>query len=1156
MSLEPNISYSLNHEDVRLWKALTGIDTVTYVDVGAGHPVEHSDTRLFHDRGWRGVNIEPGPYFGELAADRPDDVNLDLAVANASGPARFALAIDHPNLSSLDLSAVENPALPTTQWSVVEVTTRRLDSILDESIDDRTIGFLKIDVEGTEADVIASNDWTRHRPIVVVVEAVSPGTFEPTHHDWEPLLVGAGYLFAHDDGINRFYAREDHPEVGARLALPVSPADGFIPWHLVQLDLSTAREVRLETELAARTERNSVLQHELEERIERMLVLARRVETLESEVAASDGELDEARQQLEGVSRTKKDLLRQAGRRDRQLKESIAELARARTEVASLHSILRGVEIQRDSIASIHAHASASWSARVGRNIVSRIGRFRAILRIPARAIHRSVRRHRVRPERLAEEVSAFTSAGRPLATTHGWASIPASAPMTSTSDALRAELLERRMDGPLLLDRSEWDAIVATAASDPTAAIGHQRLAVLDAAIAGHEDHEPRGRTLVIDVTGAQLVAQCGTRTHARAVLDQALDSVPAGARVLLWQSPLYPRLGPEFTDRTDGDWDPRDLAEVGAFLQLAPFIHPRGDTYIELIASAHVRRAGVWLDAIIGSNPNYFLPTAEQCFEYQFGLEVIGRLDRVLTLSDCSADEVIALGVEPHRSMTTGCRPGLDSSDHVSVDHPTRFEEYVVVVGNGLPHKNLALGIAGCLPLVADGEGFGIVAVANISAEQEFELRELLDHLGVRSDRLDVRRLIPDREFDDLIVGALTVVIPSLHEGYSLSVVESIDRGTPVVVSDIAAHRELLGEGAWLFDPTDVNSLTPVLRRVIAERERMIVVQRERIAASARDDRFADSITATIEWLCEDRSIPARPVASTESPIDRPTLSISKVCELEDFSDPSLRETIRSLFPHELDRFGTDFPHGREYRKYWEVAMAIRAFELGGLLDGTGTFLGIGAGNEPTIFHLTRSAKAVLATDLYDVPGWEESANVSMLTDPGFHWPFEWDPSKLRVRNMDALALDLPDESISGVFSSSSVEHFGDREAVRRSIDEAHRVLEPGGILSVSSEFRISGERPGIPGALLFDEDDIEDIFIGDRDWSLLEPFDPNVSDATIATQQDFETAAADQNSSVDRLGGLWTHHVEYAVYPHLVLRHLGRRFTSFHLALRKAG
>ena len=1113
MNSNANISYSLNHEDVRLWKALIGIDAPTYIDVGAAHPIEHSDTRLFHDRGWRGVNIEPGPQFGALACNRPEDVNLEIAVASENGRARFAVAVDHPNISSLDLSSPENSALPTSRWTIIEVTTRRLDSILDETAGDRAIGFLKIDVEGTEADVIASNDWTRHRPIVVVVEAVSPGALEPSHDRWEQLLLDAGYLFAYDDGINRFYAREDHPEVCARLALPVSPADGFLPWHLVERDARLAR---------------------------------------------SEGELATARQQLSEVSLTNRDLLRRAGERDRELKESTAQLRRVRTEADSLHSILSAVSAERDAISSAHSTLSATWSLRVGRNIVGRLRRFRFILRGPAHAVHRSVRRHRVRPERLTYVVAQFTAAGRPLATTSMVVANSEIVSHETESSRLWAELQRRRQSSPRRLDPDEWDAVDSLAGSDPCAAVELQRLAALGAAIVKSEQCEPRGMTLVIDATGAQLVDHCGTRTHARAVLDHALDSVPPGSRVLLWQSPLHPQLGPEFTDRTDGDWDPRDLAEVGAFLQLAPFIHPRGDTYIELIASPHVRRAGVWLDAIIGANPACFLPTAELFLDYQFGIEVIGQLDRVLTLSECSTDEATALGVDLDRIVTSGCLPSRDSHIPGAAVDGCRFDSHVLVVGSGLPHKNLAFGIAGCLPLVAESETLGIVAVANISAEQEFELREMLDHLGVRRDRLDVRILISDAEFKDYIFRAKAVVIPSLHEGFSLPVMESIHLGTPVVTSKIAAHLELLGDGEWVFDPTDVNSLDRALRNVIAEPDRVLNIQIERCASSVRIERFTEAIGSTVKWLCEERSNPSIPeplVDEHHNGNRRPMTSVSKVCELEDFSEPTIREAIRHIFAHEIDRFGPEFPHRWEYRKYWEVAMAIRSFEIGGLLDGTSTFLGIGAGNEPTIFHLTRVAKEVLATDLYEVPGWEESANISMLTDPGSHWPFEWNPSRLTVRNMDALCLDLPDECISGVFSSSSVEHFGDREAVRRSIDEAYRVLEPGGILSVSSEFRISGDRPGIPGALLFDVDDIEDIFIGGRDWSLMEPFDPSISAATLATQQDFETVIADQNNSVDRVGGLWTHHVQYATYPHLVLRHLGRRFTSFHLALRKS-
>ncbi|HEY7822478.1 MAG TPA: glycosyltransferase, partial [Acidimicrobiia bacterium] len=48
-----------------------------------------------------------------------------------------------------------------------------------------------------------------------------------------------------------------------------------------------------------------------------------------------------------------------------------------------------------------------------------------------------------------------------------------------------------------------------------------------------------------------------------------------------------------------------------------------------------------------------------------------------------------------------------------------------------------------------------------------------------------------------------ASLVVVPSFDEGLSLPVIEALAAGTPVVASDIPAHRELLGTGTFLADP-----------------------------------------------------------------------------------------------------------------------------------------------------------------------------------------------------------------------------------------------------------------------------------------------------------------------------------------------------------------
>src|SRR5687767_8234170 len=125
---------------------------------------------------------------------------------------------------------------------------------------------------------------------------------------------------------------------------------------------------------------------------------------------------------------------------------------------------------------------------------------------------------------------------------------------------------------------------------------------------------------------------------------------------------------------------------------------------------------------------------------------------------------------------------------------------------------------------------------------------------------------------------------------------------------------------------------------------------------------------------------------------------LGHNKLCNVDDFEHPELRSLIRDIFRHDVDRFGPDFPRGREYRKYWEVAMAVRALADFGALHERAEILGVAAGNEPTLFWLTNEAARIFATDLYLDPGpWAESAEASMLIEPGQHWPGTWNPRRL---------------------------------------------------------------------------------------------------------------------------------------------------------------
>jgi SAM-dependent methyltransferase len=282
---------------------------------------------------------------------------------------------------------------------------------------------------------------------------------------------------------------------------------------------------------------------------------------------------------------------------------------------------------------------------------------------------------------------------------------------------------------------------------------------------------------------------------------------------------------------------------------------------------------------------------------------------------------------------------------------------------------------------------------------------------------------------------------------------------------------------------------------------------------------------------------------------------LAYNKVCNIDDFRDPELRELMRSIFAHEIIRFGSNFPDGVEYRKHWEVAMAVRAFRDLQAMQPSSEILGVGAGSEPTIFYLTNFVKRVFATDLYLASGrWQESASVEMLREPAKYWPFAWNPRRLVVQHMNALNLMYEDSSFDAIFSSSSIEHFGSFTDVRRAMSEMCRVLRPGGIVSLSTEFRLSGSGD-LPGTLLFDVSGIHEHLVGNLPWKLTSPIDSRVSKETLNTETDFEIFLTDNRKQVAKHGELLFHEHRWSRYPHVVLRHEGKAWTSVHLTIQKS-
>jgi FkbM family methyltransferase len=220
------LSFAQNGEDVVLQRAFGDQPTGFYVDVGACHPIEDSVTLHFYRRGWRGINIEPDrALHALLAAERPGDVNLCMAIARERGRATFFPTSTRGH-GTLDAAVAAGRSEGRAAETVPKVP---LTDILEcYGPEDGTVDFLKVDVEGFEGEVIASLDWNRCRPRVVLIESVDEAG-RPTHASWEPMLLDARYRFGLFDGLNRYYCREeDADRLLASLSVPANVLDRWM----------------------------------------------------------------------------------------------------------------------------------------------------------------------------------------------------------------------------------------------------------------------------------------------------------------------------------------------------------------------------------------------------------------------------------------------------------------------------------------------------------------------------------------------------------------------------------------------------------------------------------------------------------------------------------------------------------------------------------------------------------------------------------------------------------------------------------------------------------------------------------------------------------------------------------------------------------------
>lgn len=170
-------SYSQSGEDILVLILLAYYhqEEVYYLDIGANHPTDASNTYLFYEQGHCGIIVEPNPILVRKHKEiRPNDLQLNVGVTAEQSDGLDFYVMNTDVLSTFSKeTALEFAKFNGQKIERVEkVRTMAINDILRDHCK-RCPDFVSVDVEGLDFEILNSWDFAQFRPKIFCIETAS-----------------------------------------------------------------------------------------------------------------------------------------------------------------------------------------------------------------------------------------------------------------------------------------------------------------------------------------------------------------------------------------------------------------------------------------------------------------------------------------------------------------------------------------------------------------------------------------------------------------------------------------------------------------------------------------------------------------------------------------------------------------------------------------------------------------------------------------------------------------------------------------------------------------------------------------------------------------------------------------------------------------------
>ena len=112
--------------------------------------------------------------------------------------------------------------------------------------------------------------------------------------------------------------------------------------------------------------------------------------------------------------------------------------------------------------------------------------------------------------------------------------------------------------------------------------------------------------------------------------------------------------------------------------------------------------------------------------------------------------------------------------------------------------------------------------------------------------NNRIKLMGWISSEDVDCVLKDSMIDILPSYYEGLSMTIIEGLSYGVPIITTNISTMPEILEDYEYLVEPGDVESLAKnilVLVNSIEKRKKISKYEYERACNVFSEEKFIDN-------------------------------------------------------------------------------------------------------------------------------------------------------------------------------------------------------------------------------------------------------------------------------------------------------------------------